>query len=75
MKKESKFAAKEEGMDRYIVERDVSHITQLALQTLRNHRFQNRGIPYYRIGRAIRYSLRDVLNYMESRKIQTQDSE
>jgi hypothetical protein len=61
-------------MIRYVNERVVSKITGLALQTLRNHRFQKRGIPYSRIGRSIRYSMEDIINFMERRKIQTEDS-
>ena len=61
-------------MIRYVNEREVSKITGMAIQTLRNHRFQKRGFPYSRIGRSIRYSIQDIINYMERRKIQTEDS-
>jgi len=55
---------------RYIDEREVSKITGFALPTLRNHRHLGVGIPYIKATtRAIRYSLKDVINYMESRKI------
>ncbi len=55
----------------YITERDVSRITSRALSTLRNDRFNGRGIPYYKIGSSIRYSRTDVINFMETRKIMT----
>lgn len=57
-------------MNRYIPESEVSKLTGLAIQTLRNYRCQKRGIPYVKISpRAIRYSLDDVITYMEARKI------
>ena len=58
----------------YLTEKQVSEITGRALQTLRNERHLGRGIPYVKVGRSIRYSLEDVVEFMESRKIRTQDS-
>jgi hypothetical protein len=55
----------------YITEKDVSFITHRALSTLRNDRFKGRGIPYSKIGRSVRYSRKDVINFMESRRITT----
>jgi predicted DNA-binding transcriptional regulator AlpA len=54
---------------KYINERKVSEITGLALPTLRNDRSTRRRIPYIKIGRAVRYSLDDVIGFMECRKI------
>jgi predicted DNA-binding transcriptional regulator AlpA len=56
---------------RYVGEREVSRITGRALPTLRNDRFNRRGIPYVKLGRSVRYRLADVLEFMESRKIDT----
>ena len=59
-----------DSIPKYINEKEVSRITGLALPTLRNHRHLRIGIPYIRAtGRAIRYSLKDVVAFMESRKI------
>ncbi|MCK9390678.1 MAG: helix-turn-helix domain-containing protein [Syntrophales bacterium] len=55
----------------YITEKEVSVITQRALSTLRNDRFKGRGIAYCKIGRSVRYSRRDVIDFMETRKITT----
>jgi phage terminase Nu1 subunit (DNA packaging protein) len=54
---------------KYVDERKVSEITGIALPTLRNSRFNRRGIPWIKCGRSVRYALSDVINYMESRKI------
>lgn len=59
---------------KYLTEKQVSEITSRALSTLKNDRFLNRGIPYIKAGRSVRYNLEDVLDYMESRKVATIDS-
>ena len=58
-------------VDEYVDEREVKRITKRALPTLRNDRFNKRGIPYVKLGRSVRYRLADVLEFMESRKIDT----
>ncbi len=57
----------------YVTEKDVTRITKRAVQTLRNDRHEGRGIPYVKLGRSVRYSLSDVIDFMESRKIQTRN--
>ena len=56
---------------RYLTEVQVAEITGRALSTLRNERFSRCGIPYIKIGRSVRYSFQDVINFMEARKIET----
>ena len=58
-------------MTRYINDVEVSKITGRAVQSLRNDRQKRIGIPYSKIGRSVRYSLDDVIDFMEARKIQT----
>jgi len=55
----------------YLNEKEVAAITGRAVQTLRNDRFNRRGIPYYKIGagRSIRYKMEDVIAFMERRRI------
>lgn len=54
---------------RWITENQVNELTSLSLSTLRSHRFYGKGIPYSKIGRSVRYSLKDVLAFMESKKV------
>jgi len=61
---------------KYLTEKQVSEITGRALQTLRNDRHEGRGIPYSKLRvsgnrGSIRYSLEDVVRFMERNKIQT----
>ena len=58
-----------EELPRYLTEKEVATMTGLSLSTLRNTRFQGRGLPYVKIGRSVRYSLQDVIHYMETRKV------
>ena len=63
-----------ESDNKYLTEKQVSAMTEIALSTLRNNRFLGRGIPYYKISKSVRYSLEDVINYINSHKIFTLDS-
>lgn len=58
----------------YLSEKEVSQITGIAKQTLSNKRSMRRGIPYIKVGRLVRYNMNDVVEFMESRKIHTEDS-
>ena len=62
-----------ELVPRYVDEKEVSKITGLALPTLRNWRFKRIGISYSKVGRSVRYSMSDVLDYMDSRKVRTDE--
>jgi predicted DNA-binding transcriptional regulator AlpA len=61
-----------ETQQRYIDEKEVARITGRGLQTRRNDRHRGRGLPYIKMGRSVRYSLEDVIRFMESRKIATE---
>jgi hypothetical protein len=56
-------------MKMYLNEKQVAEMTGLAVQTLRNWRFQRRGFNYIRVSKSIRYDLEDVIAFMEERKI------
>ena len=56
---------------RYVDENKVSKITGRAVQTLRNDRFLKKGIPYIKVGRSVRYDLQEVIDFMESHRVDT----
>jgi predicted DNA-binding transcriptional regulator AlpA len=56
-------------MNQVINEVEASEKLHLATQTLRNWRHQRKGPPYLKIGRSVRYSLEDLAEYIESKKI------
>lgn len=53
----------------WLDEKRVSEMIGLSLSTLRKQRFSSVGIPYYKLGRAVRYKLADVISYMESKRV------
>jgi hypothetical protein len=54
----------------YVDEKRVAQIIGCSVQTLRNDRFENRGLPYRKKGkRSIRYFLPEVYDYMDKIKI------
>jgi len=63
---------------RLINEKELSEMTGLALQTLRNARMRRTGFPYIRLGGsirgAIRYDLEDVERYIKHRRIEPQSN-
>ncbi len=58
---------------KWLTEKEVALMTGRAVQTLRNDRAMNRGIPYFKIGKSIRYAVSDVESWMEARRISTSD--
>ena len=60
---------------KYLTEKQVAEITKFALSTLRNDRFLGRGIPYMKIGKSVRYNYADVIDFMESYRVNTRQRE
>ena len=60
-------------VDYYIDETEVSRITGRAIPSLRNDRSLGKGIPYVKNGRSVRYSIKEVFEYMEARKVKTRN--
>ena len=54
---------------RYLKEKEVAAITGFSVYTLQRMRFEHKGINYIKLGRAIRYTMEDVLAYMESHHV------
>ena len=52
---------------------EVSELTGLALDTLAQWRSQKRGIPYLKIGRAVRYDSAEVQAYLERCRVSVSD--
>jgi excisionase family DNA binding protein len=47
----------------------VANLTGLSLETLAQWRSQKRGIPYLKVGRAVRYDPADVQAYLEGCRV------
>jgi excisionase family DNA binding protein len=51
----------------------VAELTALSKETLAQWRSQNRGIPYLKVGRAVRYDSADVQAYLEGCRVSVSD--
>lgn len=61
------------GKSRWLTEREAAQIMGLSVSTLQKQRFYSRGIPYYKIGRSVRYAFEDIVNFMHSSRIKPYD--
>jgi hypothetical protein len=57
----------------YLNEFEVEQMTGIPVSTLRKNRSKGVGIPYIPMPRCIRYSMEDVVAYMEAQKINPED--
>lgn len=57
----------------YLNEFEVEQMTGIPVSTLRKDRSKRVGIPYIPMPRCIRYSVEDVIAYMERQKINPED--
>ena len=55
----------------YLTDKDVAFITGMSRRYIQKMRLNGVGIPYCKIGRSVRYAYADVIEFMESRKVQT----
>ena len=60
-------------MPRWLNEKEAKEVTGDSLSTLRNNRHNGVGIPYYKVGKSVRYNLQEILDYMQSHRIATED--
>ena len=58
----------------FLTEKELAEIGLKSPQSLRNDRWKGVGIPFYRIGRSVRYAVADVRKYLEENKIEPNQS-
>lgn len=54
---------------RWLTEFEAAKICGLSVHTLRAQRQKSVGIPYAKIGRAVRYNLGEVVNFMQQHTV------
>jgi len=54
----------------FLNERQVGELTSMSLSTLRQWRFCGKGPKYHKVGRAVRYKIQDVSDWMNERAVQ-----
>ncbi len=55
--------------DALLTTEEVADMTGLSRETLAQWRSQRRGIPYLKVGRAVRYDAADVQAYLEGCRV------
>ena len=58
-------------MDKLIDTQQLSEMLQIQPSTIEKARVMRTGIPFVKIGRACRYRLSDVENYLDSNRVET----
>ena len=53
----------------WLTEVAVASRTSISLSKLRSDRFKQRGIPYSKVDRSVRYALSDVLEFMQQNRV------
>lgn len=54
-----------------LTEPQLAEELQVSVKTLQNQRWQKIGIPYLKIGRAVRYRREDVDRYLDEAVVKT----
>jgi hypothetical protein len=56
-------------INQVVNENQASKIIGRAVQTLRNDRHLRQGPPYIKLGRSVRYKVGDLLDYIQSHRV------
>lgn len=59
--------------DYYISEAETAKFLSISRSKLRNDRYRKRGLPYFKDGRLVRYSLSTIKAYVDDRTIDPDD--
>ena len=59
----------------FLTERDIEGLGLRSAKALRNDRWAGRGIPFYRVGRSVRYALKDVRRFLEQHRVEPDKGE
>lgn len=62
-----------QGEKRFVNEVEVAKLTGFALPTLRNMRSMKTGIPFYKLKKAVRYRLDEVIAWVETHRVETEE--
>ena len=58
--------------DKLINTQQLSEMLQIQPSTINKARVMRTGIPFVKINRSVRYKLSDVLDYLNSNRVNTQ---
>jgi excisionase family DNA binding protein len=58
--------------DKLIDSKTLSELLSIQQSTIEKARVMKSGIPFVRLGRAVRYRLSDVENYLDTNRVETE---
>lgn len=56
-------------LPKFLTTKQLAELLDLSAETLANERYLGVGIPYYKVGKRVRYSLDDVIAYLEANRV------
>ncbi len=54
----------------FVSDKQLAQLLGVSVDMIRSQRRQKKGLPFYRFGRTVRYSLKDVERFVEQNKIE-----
>lgn len=54
----------------FLSEREVAALGIKSMPTLRNDRWLGKGIPFFKVGRNVRYSIKDVREFLQKGRVE-----
>lgn len=55
--------------EKLLNETETAELLGVARQTLANNRFLGRGLPYFKVGKAVRYKMTDIQSFLEAHRV------
>ena len=56
---------------RMLTEKEAARVLNCGRSTLAKYRSHGLGPHYFKLGRSVRYHINDLLDYMQSKKVET----
>jgi excisionase family DNA binding protein len=56
-------------LDHFLDEKQLAKLLGVSIRTLQNRRVAGGGIPFIKIGKAVRYNPKDVAEYLEQHRL------
>ncbi len=62
-----------EKIPQFLTEVEVAKILNVSRATLQQNRWLNRGLPFFKVGRSVRYSVDDLQAYIEENRVDPEE--
>ena len=62
-----------EKLPQFLSEIEVAKILNVSRATLQQNRWLNRGIPFIKVGRSVRYAVTDLQAFIEENRVDPEE--